>query len=117
MGLRACGDENNVYKSMRYITDHESIQLIHRLKTNRLLRCTIGDIVKPRTKENIMSTLDDYPEYAPIAEHIRRANIERVVPIAEAFAEFIFSCWQGLEAPPRPAAVIMDPRYPWAGIQ
>lgn len=64
-----------------------------------------------------MSTLKNYPEYTAIAHHIRRANIERVLPIAEGIAGFIVGCWKAIQAPPRPAAIIINGRYPWAGFE
>lgn len=64
-----------------------------------------------------MSFKTDYPEYAAIEHHIRRANIERVVPIAEGIAGFIVDCWKALQAPPRPAAIIINGRYPRAGFK
>jgi hypothetical protein len=64
-----------------------------------------------------MSIKNTYPEYAAIEQHIRRANIERVVPIAEAIADFIVDCWYGLKAPPRSAAIIIEGRYPWTGFK
>jgi hypothetical protein len=63
-----------------------------------------------------MST-DNYPEYAAIQHHIRRANIERVVPIAEGIAGFIVACWKAIQAPPRPAAIIINGRFPGAGLK
>jgi len=64
-----------------------------------------------------MSNLNNYPEYAAIEHHIRRAHIERVVPLAEAIAGFIVDSWRAIQEPPRPAAVIIDGHYPWAGIK
>jgi hypothetical protein len=62
-----------------------------------------------------MKTPNLYPEYAAIEQHIRRANIGRVVGIAEAIATVIVHVWKSIEAPPRPAAVIINGRYHWAG--
>ena len=90
---------------------------MHRRKTNDLLHCTIGAIVEPEKRSNDMSTLNNYPEYAAVHQHIRRANIERVVPIAEGIADFIVDSWKAILAPPRPAAVIINGRFPWAGIK
>jgi hypothetical protein len=63
-----------------------------------------------------MST-HNYPEYAAIEQHIRRANIERVVPLAEGIAGFFVDCWKTIQAPPRRAAIIINGRFPGAGIK
>jgi hypothetical protein len=57
-----------------------------------------------------MSIRNSYPEYAAIEHHIRRANIGRVVAIAEAIAGFVVMCWNEIKAPPAPAAVIIERR-------
>lgn len=62
-----------------------------------------------------MRTTNLYPEYAAIEHHIRRANIGRVVGICEAIATVIVGVWQAIDAPPRPADVIINGRYHWAG--
>jgi hypothetical protein len=64
-----------------------------------------------------MNTNNAYPEYAAIQHHLRHARIERAPVIAEAIAAFIVACWDAVKAPPRPAAVIINGRYQWAGIQ
>jgi hypothetical protein len=89
---------------------------MRRRKTNRLLHCTIWPIVELLEKDKQMSTRN-YPEYAAIEQHIRRANIERVVPMAEGIAGFIADCWNAIQSPPRPAAIIINGRFPGAGIK
>jgi hypothetical protein len=64
-----------------------------------------------------MNTHNNYPEYAAIQEQIRHARIERVPAIAEALAGFIAAIWREIERPPRPAAIIINGRYPWAGVK
>ena len=57
-----------------------------------------------------MSTRNNYPEYAAIEHHIRRASIERVPAIAEVIAGFVVMCWNEIKAPPAPSAVIIEQR-------
>ena len=49
-------------------------------------------------------------QYTPIARHIRAAGLERTVHIAEALAQVIVDLWRALEAPPAPAAILIDRR-------
>jgi len=63
-----------------------------------------------------MRTQQSYPEYAAIQQHIENARIERVVPIAEGIATFLVDLWQEVKGPPRRAAIIIEGRYPFAGI-
>ena len=64
-----------------------------------------------------MRTQQSYPEYAAIEQHIRNAHIERVIPIAEGISSFLVDLWKEIKGPPRPAAVIINGRYPFAGIE
>jgi hypothetical protein len=64
-----------------------------------------------------MSSPNRYPEYAAIEQHIRHARVERVVPIAEGIARLIVQCVNAFKAPPRPAAIIINGRYPGAGVK
>ena len=64
-----------------------------------------------------MSIENSYPQYTAIAHHIRAARIERVVPIAEAIADFLVDSWRAIQAPPRPAAIIINDRFPGAGLR
>jgi hypothetical protein len=57
-----------------------------------------------------MDFKDRYPQYAPIEAHIRRAQIERAVFIAEAIASFVMFCWNEIKKPPAPAAIIIERR-------
>lgn len=57
-----------------------------------------------------MDFIDKYPEYAAIEKHIRDARLERVVVIAHAIAGFIVHGWTALNAPPAPAAILIDRR-------
>jgi len=54
----------------------------------------------------------NYPEYAAIEQHIRRANIERVVGIAEVFADFILDSWSAIKKVP--AFLASDRRRAWS---
>jgi hypothetical protein len=51
-----------------------------------------------------------YPQYAGVQQHIRRENIGRVVVIAETIATFVMDCWNAIQQPPAPAAVILERR-------
>jgi hypothetical protein len=51
-----------------------------------------------------------HPEYTSIERHIRHAHIERVPVIAHAIAGFIVDCWNAIQAPPAPAAILIDRR-------
>jgi hypothetical protein len=64
-----------------------------------------------------MSTRNNYPEYAAIEHHIRRAKIARVPAIAEAVAGFVVMCWNEIKAPPKPAAVIIEQRRSSSGYE
>jgi hypothetical protein len=55
-----------------------------------------------------MSLQDRYPQYAPIAHHIEAAQLERVVTISEALADFLADCWKAFLAGPRPSTVIIE---------
>jgi hypothetical protein len=55
-----------------------------------------------------MNVAARYPQYAPIARHIEAAQLERIVVLAEALADFIADCWKSFLAGPRPAAVIIE---------
>jgi hypothetical protein len=57
-----------------------------------------------------MDFMDKYPEYTAVRQHIRRANIERVAGIADGIAQFVVDCWNAIQQPPAPAAVIIDRR-------
>jgi hypothetical protein len=59
----------------------------------------------------------EYPEYKTIAKHIRSARIERVVPTAEAIADFLVWCWNELQAPPAPAPMIVERRRDARGVE
>lgn len=52
----------------------------------------------------------EYSHYAPIEKHIRAARIERAVVIAEAIAGFLHAAWKEIQAPPRPAAILVTRR-------
>jgi hypothetical protein len=49
--------------------------------------------------------IKDYPQYAPIANHIRAAGLERTVVIAQGIAEFIGDCWNAIKQPAPPPAI------------
>ena len=49
--------------------------------------------------------------YAPIARHIRAAQLERTVDLSERIADFLLDVWQWIESPPAPAAEIVIDRY------
>ncbi len=57
-----------------------------------------------------MDFIRQYPEYLPVAPFISAANIERVPVLAEAIATVVVDLWQALQAPPAPAAVIIERR-------
>lgn len=48
----------------------------------------------------------NYPEYAVIEKHIRKARVERVVVVANAITEFVMDCWNAIKAPPAPPAIL-----------
>jgi hypothetical protein len=60
-----------------------------------------------------MKTTTLYPQYAAIEQHIRRADLGRIIAISEAIAEFIVDGWKLIQAPPRPATEIINGRYHW----
>jgi hypothetical protein len=47
----------------------------------------------------------DYPQYAPIEGHIRKAGLERTVAIAQGIAEFVGDCWNAIKQPAPPPAI------------
>ena len=55
--------------------------------------------------------IDNYPEYAVIAHHIRAHRVERAVVIAHAIADFAMGIVNAIKAPPAPAAIIIDRRH------
>jgi hypothetical protein len=64
-----------------------------------------------------MTNTNNYPEYAAIERHLQHAQIQRVVPIAEGIAGFLADCWNEIKGPPRPAAVIINGKFPGAGLK
>jgi hypothetical protein len=62
-----------------------------------------------------MHYTNKYPEYPVIEDQIRRANIKRVVAVADKLAGFVLNAWHALQAPPAPAAIIIDRRREWRG--
>jgi hypothetical protein len=54
--------------------------------------------------------IKNYPEYAAIEKHIRKARIERAVAIGNGIAEFVMDCWNAIKAPPAPPAILIDRR-------
>jgi hypothetical protein len=54
--------------------------------------------------------IDNYPEYAAVEKHIRKARLERVVILANGISEFVMDCWNAIKAPPAPAPILMDRR-------
>jgi hypothetical protein len=64
-----------------------------------------------------MDTPNNDPDYAAIQHHIRHARIERIVAVSETLSGFIAAVWREIERPPRPAAIIINGRYPWTGVK
>ncbi len=52
----------------------------------------------------------DFPEYAAIEGHIRKARIERVAYLSRAIAGFVMAIVNELKAPPAAPAIVIDRR-------
>lgn len=50
--------------------------------------------------------MDNYPEYAVIESHIRKARLQRLVMVADTIADFVVDCWNAIKAPPAAPAIL-----------
>ena len=50
--------------------------------------------------------MDNYPEYAVIESHIRKARLQRLVMVADTVADFVVDCWNAIKAPPAAPAIL-----------
>ena len=57
-----------------------------------------------------MRTTILHPQYAPIARHIEAHGIGRSVDLAERIAEAVLAIVKELQAPPRPAFIVVAER-------
>jgi hypothetical protein len=57
-----------------------------------------------------MEFRNQYPDFASLEQHIRKARITRVVAVSNAIAEFVVDCWNALKQPAPPPAILIDRR-------
>ena len=57
-----------------------------------------------------MTTIAKYPQYAPIAHHIEAYQLGRAVDIAERISDAVVALVKELNAPPRPAFIVVAER-------
>ena len=57
-----------------------------------------------------MRTTTQYPQYAPIAKYIAAYQLGRTVEIAERLANAIMAVVKEIQAPPRPAYIVVAER-------
>lgn len=53
-----------------------------------------------------MSFSKHYPHFAPVENQIRAAGLQRTVFLAEGIAGFIVDCWNAIQQPPAPPAIM-----------